>query len=734
MLFVYSGQYSGDDLLSPTGFLVHTLRRATYFGELTVMALDVCDNIAFDQFSYGSKVKIVEKSLSGVTARKIDKKSSFSEIEAVVQEIRMRWETVCGALLVDIRGSVTIHVVGVKSEQTSPLFTRLCFNADVTDSLCSLVSKALRKGVVRVVRVIKPSIISSCANTPSLFSEIRILRLKAMPHTLLQHTLSSLQVQLFRTEKSKIQRDFLSPLLASELESIIEEMTAATKRVKKARIHAQEAKDSIQEAIDSMPHSTTANLNEVDEVAVFPDAKLQANHSVTVDFFRQFKVVSSLHVDVLDTVRAINSRLYKKRNQSIDRQQVSSDVLSLIDDVICFCCERAVLSSEGLVSATESYAWLDIKGCSTKLKSSDSWHQPLNIQIKTLYPRVAVDWPDHTVFESEDEAEPSVGATATANNTIESPKEKAPDVASKLPNQPVSAADLTQRKLSITKKHDTEEADKKYLMAVYDSLTLVQDVTKYLKAGTVMTKHGRSGSPHPRLFWVSSVVNKTALMWVDPDKRSTSAKTNIPLSDVCSVVLGPFSKVFKRNPIGIDNKDFFLSFSLILRDDSRTIDIVAPTLPDFEAWVLGVSHMAHVDPFWGKRLVLPNDEHSARLSEQEKTLCETWYIFPSAYIAVKDRIVDLRDEVRQHLRLFGNNAEQAFVALGGIHLPQVNHKGAILMTKGELRHHCNSYNVDIFRVCEIWRVLNAQDLVYDPAFTPATNFGLTQRKTPMSGK
>lgn len=731
------GHSCGDELLAVDGILFHILRRLTAHGELTITALDVCDEVGYDMFSFGTKVPISDKSVSGVTARMLERKSNLWEIEQLVNAVRLRWETVCGSLLIDIRGAINVQVVGLRWEQGSHLYRKLCGLDDGnSDSLCRLMSKVTRKGAVRLIRYVRPSSKFPSiggAQLLALYAEARIYRSQRGNDLLLQHTLTDLQTKRHRYDRIYLRKEVYIPQLASELESVVEEMTTATKRIKKARIHLNEVKSSLNSKVVEEHHASSPVIDD-------QSPKADANHAVLADFYRFSREVLELHSAVLECVRASNSLLAKSSVKTASHKSTSPpSVLNFIHDVVYFAAERAVLMSEGVVSRNESYAWIDVNGCSDKLKSPESWNAPLHIQIKTLFPRVTVEFHDKTTFESDDENIPvkkSSNISKTASTTQFPTETTPPSAQNTTAQKPVSSSvtDLTQRKLSITKKHDTEEADKKYLMAVYDSLTLVQDVTKYLKAGTIMIKHGRIGSPHPRLFWVSSVVNKTALLWVDPDKRSASAKTNVPLTDICSVILGPFSKVFKRNPIGNENKDFFLSFTLTLRDDSRTVDIVAPTLPDFEAWVLGISHMAHVDPFWGKRLTLPNDQFTARLSEQEKALCETSYIFPSAYVAVKDRIVDLRDEVRQHLRLFGNNAEQAFVALGGIHLPQVNHKGAILMTKGELRHYCSAYNIDIFRVCEIWRVFNSQDLVYDPSFVPATNFGVTQRKGLSGGK
>ena len=448
----------------------------------------------------------------------------------------------------------------------------------------------------------------------------------------------------------------------------------------------------------------------------------------------------------------------------------------LAEDIVEFIVERAALIGEGVVDRDESYAWFDIEGASRRLKGSAVWERPLAVTIHEYFPNVTTEVPEGTILGSSDDEEvvsPHTKQPPKVDKVVEKPanvedapppprkdktsksRAKAAETTSDAQGKSTGDASTAQAtssssttsaspqphhhssSSSSTKKHDTEESDKRYLMAVYDSLTLVQDVTKYLKAGTVMLKHGRSGDPHDRLFWIATVGHTMDLLWMDNAKKDS--RSSISLPEVSSITLGPFSKVFKRHKMDHSKKEFFLSFTLTMRDGSRTVDIVAPSLPDFEAWILGLCHVARVDPVWGKPLCIQDFEKqksdfaiecntaAGTLSADELELCSLNYIFPSDYKKVKDRVEKIRDEVQLHMRLFANNAEQAFVALGGIHLPQINHKGAILMTKGELRHHCSRFNLDIFRVCEIWKHFSKISLVYDPSFTSATSFGVSQR-------
>lgn len=458
---------------------------------------------------------------------------------------------------------------------------------------------------------------------------------------------------------------------------------------------------------------------------------LEANHLVVAEFHT--------HCDELNPLQSrflkLNIDNAKKQQQVAQRKTLASSTIlldsTLLQDIIAFMIERAVYIAEGMLDARDSWAWYDVEGSHQRLIELP-YKNMLNLNMSQFpsVPRVE-GHPCTNVSSDEDSDDPEPGMPRSASTVT--PVGAGPSVVptNVPPAGSVSTKDARDRRKKMKRsagnvKYEAEEADKQYLMTVYDSTTLVYDVTKYLKAGTIMKKHGRSGDPHDRLFWVTTVSFRLELVWVDPQNRNGDRKS-IQLPDVSSISLGPFSKVFKRTNWSPADDNFFLCFTINMKDASRTVDIVASTLPDFEAWALGLCHLVKVDPHWGKNIDLSKDPIARELSSAERVLCEQNYITPSDYLKVKTKIVGIRDEVAMHMRLFANDAEQAYVALGGIHLPQVNHMGAVLMTKGELRFHCNPFKMDIFRVCKIWAVLAEQCIVYDPSFTPATNFGVVRK-------
>ncbi|RNF25716.1 putative kinesin [Trypanosoma conorhini] len=268
--------------------------------------------------------------------------------------------------------------------------------------------------------------------------------------------------------------------------------------------------------------------------------------------------------------------------------------------------------------------------------------------------------------------------------------------------------------------------DNEYLMRVYDSPTLVQDLIRFLRCGTVMLKHGRSGKPHRRHFWVSIAQNSRKLLWSDPETKIAAERSSINLDDVGFLQLGCLSKVFKRHHVPPTDPSFYRSFTVGLKDGGRTVDIVADTLPDFEAWIVGLSNLVRVDPVWGGKLDITKETQFDHLNCFEAALCESNYIYPSQYIALKKRVKRIASKALTALEKCGNDAAKAQKLLSGIHPPAVNDKGAVYLTKGELRFIGQS-EMDILRITKVWILFQQMNLVYDDNFVPATTFGVTER-------
>eukprot|EP00668_Euglena_longa_P002062 GGOE01002396.1.p1 GENE.GGOE01002396.1~~GGOE01002396.1.p1 ORF type:complete len:958 (-),score=204.08 GGOE01002396.1:195-3068(-) len=261
---------------------------------------------------------------------------------------------------------------------------------------------------------------------------------------------------------------------------------------------------------------------------------------------------------------------------------------------------------------------------------------------------------------------------------------------------------------------DEEEADRQYLMGIYDAEGLNNDILKYLQCGTMLLKHCRNGKPHFRKFSISEDFKE--FCWVDPEK-TMQGRSSVAMADITSIVLGQYSKVFHRNLTEMTEPEFYLSFSLILRGGKRTVDVVAETPSEFEAWLIGLSHVLRMEPIWGKPLDVSMMDGCSKLDPDEKERCSRCHITPQLYLKLKEVVMDRREEVKSSIKLFSGDMEKVYQAVGGIHPPSIDKNGALLMTKGELRYLAN---IDIFRTCVIWKLFERQKLIYDPSFRPPT--------------
>ena len=106
--------------------------------------------------------------------------------------------------------------------------------------------------------------------------------------------------------------------------------------------------------------------------------------------------------------------------------------------------------------------------------------------------------------------------------------------------------------------------------------------------GTIFTKHGRQGQPHPRLLWLDVTQNELGLRWGKPsDGIHHHLHTHwISLGDVLSVVRGRNTPVLKRSAkVHAENR----CWSLIAA--TRTLDFESPNQDVAEMWANGLTRL-----------------------------------------------------------------------------------------------------------------------------------------------
>eukprot|EP01065_Artemidia_motanka_P049677 TRINITY_DN82_c0_g1_i2.p1 TRINITY_DN82_c0_g1~~TRINITY_DN82_c0_g1_i2.p1 ORF type:complete len:1082 (+),score=429.76 TRINITY_DN82_c0_g1_i2:61-3246(+) len=235
------------------------------------------------------------------------------------------------------------------------------------------------------------------------------------------------------------------------------------------------------------------------------------------------------------------------------------------------------------------------------------------------------------------------------------------------------------------------KADRTYLQSLYDAqgmsstCDLDGDCVRYCQHGSYLIKHGRSGQPRKRRFWISS--DKTALCWTN-DTVMQSRRCSLALKEVSGIVLGQYSKIFARQQASPTSPGFAESFSLVLRQQHTTLDLVAESRADMEVWTLAIAALTGFEPVWGG------------------AADEGLYAKAKEYVA--GRVQEVQTAAERDA-----DPVKLLSLLGGTHVPAVDEtedRDCLYITKGELRV---ALNTDIYRTISVWNRLEQEGLVYD---------------------
>eukprot|EP00760_Papus_ankaliazontas_P009074 PhM_4_TR13963/c0_g1_i1/m.91760/K10394/KIF3A; kinesin family member 3A len=248
--------------------------------------------------------------------------------------------------------------------------------------------------------------------------------------------------------------------------------------------------------------------------------------------------------------------------------------------------------------------------------------------------------------------------------------------------------------------------------SVYDSPTIMSDIIAYLQAGSTVFKYGKSGIPRYRHMFISPRLqaNKQVeyvIQWESSNnvtEADRAAGKGIEVSMIKDIILGQTTKVFKRaRERCVDDSqhtNYYLSFSIlyIKKQSQRSLNIIVEAVPEFEAWVLGLSHLARKTPVWGEAMQVDPKE-ALQLSEPEFTMCRLSHVRPAVYLQIKDQLKNKRRE----------------------------------LTRGELR---TLLPVDFFRASAMWEMLVKQGVLSETASTlmppPSASRSASRSTTPVA--
>jgi len=493
------------------------------------------------------------------------------------------------------------------------------------------------------------------------------------------------------------------------------------KRAKKARKAAEEDIKRLMVTLSEAPADENAFQTEETLMATTSEA----DHASIMSFS-----------SVLLSLRQQQLQLFETKTQCyvIDRQlrsvSLDAEELKFLADLTYYLVERSVDISRKDLHPQESFSLVDIIDCRCALVSSGSFLRPLTLErhYAHLPPRASVG-PQNTSWDSEEETEiddvtvSSPSSRDLASNTVDkvicTSNNLTPPVTPMKPSSATTPEDVEASNAirKVTREIASEEAEKKYLMRVYDSPTLVEDLITYLSNGTTWTKYSHKGVPIVRKAWLAPRERKIISKSVGQRKEEIKS---VALADIKGIVLGPYSKVFTRreNLIEPASTQFHLAFTLELNSllGKKTVDVVAASIVDFEAWVISLSNLCQKEPQWGKPMLeVSQDSKYAKLASSAQSYCALHHLPPKFYVCMKEIIAKMRDDLTMNMRIFNNDLQQMYEVMGGIHPPALRGT-ALWFTKGEMRFYADIYGMDIFRVCALWRALEEEKLVYDDKF------------------
>ena len=276
-------------------------------------------------------------------------------------------------------------------------------------------------------------------------------------------------------------------------------------------------------------------------------------------------------------------------------------------------------------------------------------------------------------------------------------------------------------------KEEQKAKDEEYVTHIYDKIGLVREIFKWLQGGCDVD------------LVSEGLERRTVRMWLqaDPDSlcyvgRGEKAPDAAVLGTINRITLG-FHKDVKTANVQKNEHDTMVTvyFSKPTKRERTMIAFCCKELVDFEAWVLGLSHITALTPRWGTPLPkLGGDKAVARaLKPQESEKLMANRVDGSVYADVRAKVLQWSEEIKHHLWVFDGDHHKAWQAMGkGRVRPLINKDGAVYTTKGEVR---NLSKLCVFRACALWEVLKEQNVVYDTNYIPSVGPGsevATQKK------
>jgi hypothetical protein len=96
-------------------------------------------------------------------------------------------------------------------------------------------------------------------------------------------------------------------------------------------------------------------------------------------------------------------------------------------------------------------------------------------------------------------------------------------------------------------------------------------------------------------------------------------------------ILGQYSPKFQKYPAAHGSEEFYRSFTLFYGSGNDSLDVMAENEADFEALLIGLSALLHVEPRFGYGIDVSSEPGFFELDLDEVELCQSYHMSPYYY-------------------------------------------------------------------------------------------------------
>ena len=285
-----------------------------------------------------------------------------------------------------------------------------------------------------------------------------------------------------------------------------------------------------------------------------------------------------------------------------------------------------------------------------------------------------------------------------------------------------------QKKLDV-KKRNKEKADTDYVTNIYDREGLVGQIIQFLQGGCKV-HIAENGERVPAKMWLQASPDSLRWCYTGTQPSGTQPRSQtfgVNISVIKPLRLGHTKELKSIQRLTKEEQMLCVTIPFSeaeQKSGATSVSIICREVVDFEAWVLGLSHVKRNEPTWDQPFKLEKSLLKAGLTNNEAQALANNCIPASVFVTARDKIMARTKEVKHHLWVHDGDQEKAWQATGI--RPYLSSREALYATKGEIRHYTD---LDIFRACKLWEVMASQHLIFDPKYRPAVGRGSEESKS-----